>query len=160
MKKRSKLIRMLLIGGMVGLSFAANAEATWHLETDTQASIPMQDVEFLLAADDDTHFSVVAKNDVVYGNVTKATFTKKDTDPGGVQQVGRNQLVVFPTQVHSSLSISGLHESSTIKISSINGQVVITAHASEGETTIDVSKLAPGYYLLSAGKSTVKFIKR
>ncbi len=159
MKKRSKLMLMLLFSA-TSLPLTANAEASWYLETDTQASVAMQDVEFLLAADDDTHFSVVAKNDVVYDNVTKATFTKKDTDPGGVQQVGRNQLSVLSTQVQSTLSISGLHEGSTIKISSINGQVVITAHASERETTIDVSKLAPGYYLLSAGKSTVKFIKR
>ena len=35
------------------------AEDVWYLETDTQQSIPMEDVSFLLAADDDEHFSVV-----------------------------------------------------------------------------------------------------
>lgn len=137
------------------------AEDVWYLETDTQQSIPMEDVSFLLAADDDEHFSVVTNGSGTIDGVTRATFALRTVS--GVEQhlaADGGELSVFPTAASSTLDVSGCRAGSKILVTSLTGQVVMTAKAADGNATIDVSRLSAGCYILTVGNSSVKFIKR
>lgn len=134
-------------------------EEVCYLVTDTQVEIPMEEVGFLLAADDDTYFSVVTQDSHIYKGVTRATFEKRTTV--GVAQVNaQGQLAVYPTVSHSSLTVSGCQQGEQISVVSLAGQVCIVTEAADGGATVDVSALQPGAYLLNVGGMTVKFIKR
>ena len=62
MKIRNKLAAALFAVGAVFYAQAQDASEVWYIETDTQESVPMYDVSFLLAADDNIYFSIVAKD--------------------------------------------------------------------------------------------------
>jgi hypothetical protein len=78
-----------------------------------------------------------------------------------VKQVDDNvELQVFPNPVVSQLYITGLNDSVQVSILSLDGKVVKSLANDNGSLSIDVSDLAPGYYLLQSENSTVKFIKK
>ena len=89
--------------------------------------------------------------------MTKATFELTSS----VKQVDDNvELQVFPNPVVSQLNITGLNDSAQVSILSLDGKVVKSLANDNGSLSIDVSDLAPGYYLLQSENSTVKFIKK
>lgn len=147
----------LLLAGL-----PANAEDTkneWYLETDTKMSIPMRDVQFLLAADDDTSFSVIAKDNVSYDGVTRVTFVQRQAS-GINKPVSSGKIAVFPAMVNSTINITGCKSGSKITIVNVSGQIVASASAQNGNTVVDVSNLSAGMYILMVDKQSVKFIKR
>lgn len=160
MKLRNRLV--LLLATIFVASFTARAEQTeqeWYLETDTEVSIPMSGVAFLLAADDDTHFSVVTVDNTSYDGITRATFAQHSTTGLGHVSVS-DEIAVFPTMVNSTLNILGCKSGAAVQVVSLAGQTVISATVDGSDAAIDVSNLAPGCYLLKVGKQAVKFIKR
>lgn len=77
-----------------------------------------------------------------------------------------SRLQVYPNPVTSTLSIGGLSGKASVRILSLNGQVVKTVQAnSETLLTIDVSQLPVGMYLVQAedsagNKETYKIVKQ
>lgn len=59
-------------------------------------------------------------------------------------------------EVEGSLNISGLAEGTLIQIFDASGKQVISTY----DTTINVSSLKPGMYILKAGNKIVKFAKK
>ena len=162
MSMRNKLVAALLavIAAFNVQVQAQDAGEVWHIETDTQESIPMSDVSFLLAADDDTHFSIVTKDNHVYDNVTRATFSKhaESSGVGSVEDFGA--LAVYPTVVSREITISSCRQDTKVAVVSLGGGVCLEAVVADGSATLDVSGLAPGAYILKVGDRSVKFIKR
>lgn len=62
--------------------------------------------------------------------------------------------------VNKEFSIEGLEPGTEIIIYNADGKQVLTARASEDFTTLKMSSLKKGVYLMKAGKQVVKFIKR
>jgi 3-dehydroquinate synthase class II len=62
--------------------------------------------------------------------------------------------------VNKTFSIEGLEPGTEIIIYNTDGKQVLTARASEDLTTLKMSSLKKGVYLMKAGKQVVKFIKR
>ena len=159
MKTLSKLALAAAVALTAGTTMMA--EDVWYLETDTQQSIPMEDVSFLLAADDDEHFSVVTTGSGTIDGVTRATFALRTVS--GVERhiaADGDKLSVFPTSASSTLEVSGCRAGSKISVTSLTGQVVMGATATDGTATIDVSRLSTGCYILTVDGRSVKFIKR
>lgn len=151
-------MRKTLISLLVMLfAFQVYAQTEWHLITDTDQKVAISTVDYLLAADNDSEFSVVCKDGSRIDGVTKATFELTSS----VKQVSDNvELQVFPNPVVSQLNITGLNDSAQVSILSLDGKVVKSLANDNGSLSIDVSDLAPGYYLLQSENSTVKFIKK
>ena len=158
MKNRSKFALMLVAALSVFSAKAQDEKEVWHLETSTQVSIPMENVSFLIAADDDTHFSVVTKDEVTYDGILSATFAKHKVS--GVGQVDAERVAVFPTVANSTLNISGCKQGTHITVGSLDGQVCLSTDVAADGATIDVSGLSSGCYILTVGEQTVKFIKQ
>lgn len=136
---------------------AQDTAEVWCLETDTEVSIPVKDVSFLMASDNAPYFFVVTADDL-YPGVTRATFAKRNVS--AIDKVASEQLTVTPTIVNSTLYISGCGKGESIAVVSLSGQTCLVTVAVDGNATLDVSGLSSGTYILRVGDRSVKFIKR
>lgn len=82
----------------------------------------------------------------------------------GISDVAGYEAIVYPNPVSNLLSIKTTHtENLTMVMRDLAGRVLITTEVSVGQTTtIDVSALAPGMYLLQStdGRFTQKVVKQ
>ncbi len=153
-------LALAIISAMAGLhANAQNETEAWYLETDNEVSILMDNVSYLLAADDDTTFSVVANDGSVYSGATSASFAKHPYT-NSVESTASASFAVFPTVVNSTLNVMGCKQGATVSVVSMAGQTCLTETAEQGNATIDVSSLPQGHYILVVGGQSVKFIKK
>lgn len=139
---------------------AASAdEKTLYLKTDTQVVIPVDNVDYLVAADDDDLFTVVVKNGQPVANVTSVKVVDSAT---GIETVdgGETKNVVLPTKASNSLQLSGLRAGTRVDIYSADGKLVKNITSTGGELTIGVADLAAGTYVMKTKDSEVKFVKQ
>lgn len=163
MKQKFKTACALLLGCAAALPLCAQTDEkgeAWYLDTDTQQSVLMADVDYLLAADDQTHFTVVTRQGDPIEGVTRATFAKRSTTPTGIGQAQGSGEAMLHTVVSSTLTLTGCAAGTPVRVISAQGRTLLSVRAAAGETTLNVSSLSPGCYLLQAGRRTVKFIKR
>ena len=71
-----------------------------------------------------------------------------------------SSISVFPNPVKEYLTLKGLKKDAVISLYDLKGGLLQTILAEENSTTINVSSLPHGIYLLSTGKHTIKFIKQ
>lgn len=69
-------------------------------------------------------------------------------------------LFVINSSVNNQLSLTGIEAGKKLTILSITGITVYSGETESGETTIDLSNLASGVYLLNVEGVVVKFFKR
>ncbi len=134
----------------------ASQVKTWHLKTDAQKSVPMEDVARLVQSPDSETFSVELKNGDILQNIAKVTFEQKGGS-GGVDKIG-DGLSVYPTMVESDLHVKGCAIGSTIRILSLQG-IVLRELVFMGDMVVDVVGFSPGMYLLQVESSQIRFIK-
>lgn len=96
-----------------------------------------------------------------------ATTGSDGVTDGGVTVIetigsGTQSLKVYPVPAVSTLTINAPEAIETITIYNISGTTVMTANGNgDNSTTLDVSHLAPGYYLLEINHGTiVRIIKK
>lgn len=160
MKKKDFTKTLLLSALLSGWTLFAGAENTpvWHLTTDTEQSVPMTEVDFLLAADETEYFSVVLKDGSQIDQVKQVVFEKKQAT--GLEEETRDRKpALYPTIARSQLTLTGCQNGTRIRILSINGTLCREMTVTEQETHIGVEDLTPGQYLLQAGNNTLQFIK-
>lgn len=154
--------KQLLLAVACVFAFSSGVKAAdndvWHLITDTEESVVMSDVDYLLASDDTKEFSVVLKAGDMINNVTRVTFAKEPNST--VSEVKDSAVSVYPTLVESMLTLTGCEEGTVVRIVSMQGVEVKNVTAVAGETVVEVGDLPSGFYFLSVGKTTVKFIKK
>ncbi len=78
-------------------------------------------------------------------------FSKEGTD---------NNLSVYPNPTNNLLTVKANTTAADAYIINYMGNVVQTVVINQGQTTIDVSTLAPGLYFLKNSDARVKFIKQ
>ncbi len=154
MKKYLLCIVSLLLSSSV---WAEDAVSTF-LVTDGGIKVEVENVDFLIAADNDTDFSVVLKEGDPLMNVKRVTF---ETGYAGIPAPAADGAVAVKIigEVSSTLTLSGCVAGSPVAIYSEAGVLVKTAVASE-ITIVNVESLHPGCYILRAGNSSLKFIKK
>jgi hypothetical protein len=163
MKKKNFSMLMAALFASICLSVfpqrvLAENSAVWNMVTNTGQQISLKYVSYLLMADDNQSFTVVNTAGKTLDGVRTITFEKGvDT---GVGSVGAQQLTLFPNPVTSTLTLTGIAAGQKVTIISMSGSKVITAITTDGQTSIDVSSLASGTYMLHAAGTTVKFIKK
>ena len=70
------------------------------------------------------------------------------------------RLAVWPTVTTSTINVSGTEANDMINIYSLTGVQEISVRASEDVNVIDVTSLPSGQYVITAGKTSVRFIKK
>lgn len=142
------------------LGMAQSAVSLIVVEKDGNSyELPMSDVD---RVDFDTfNFSVRSKD----GNSEKFDYSDvKRIDFGTRTAIAKltkeARLLVWPSVATTNLNVVGTEVSDVINIYSIGGTRVISQKAEEGTNIIDVSALRPGEYILTAGTTSVKFIKK
>lgn len=93
-----------------------------------------------------------------YDSVSRIDLNKSSGVNSLIQEDTR--LAVWPTVTSSAINVTGTDASGKILIYDTNGLLMISVEPVDGVNTIDVSKLPSGHYILNAGKSSVRFIKK
>lgn len=123
----------------------------------------------------DKHYAISQIGQLRFADDVMYLFDKQGTELGhtAVAEIGRivfddvptalddvQPLVsVYPNPVQESLVINGLKGVQTVRIYSMQGQLV-RAEEGSSQIIINVSNLTNGEYLLQIGAETVKFIKQ
>ena len=71
-----------------------------------------------------------------------------------------SKIQIYPNPVQQSLIIKGVQKNETIRIFTLNGMVMTTAKVYDELTSIDVSNLPVGQYLLQVNTQIMKLIKQ
>lgn len=74
--------------------------------------------------------------------------------------IGRVNLFEVSGIVDGNLQISGLNAGTTLRIYDTTGRSRAAATATQGVTSVDVSRLSSGVYIVRAGKQVIKFMKK
>lgn len=150
--------RLLLI---VAVAFLTGSIPTlagrYNILTDKGQSVGIDDVAYFFAADNDEEFTIVLKDNSTIPDVLKVNVVEASST--GIAQIEKDSEPVIVGEVGSTLTLSGCDKGIAVDIFGLDGRRYITAVA-DGEITLDVSSLGFGIYVLRAGNTNVKFIKK
>jgi len=137
---------------------AKAAETKWFLVANHNQYLPMSEVGMLVAADNETDFSVLGTTgNVLLSGVRIVTFEQLSTEGIiEVQQQSDNKLL--RSIVQGELTLVGA--TGQVEIFSLSGVKKLEFKANGGETRLDVSSLQSGTYIVRCGKKAFKFIKK
>lgn len=140
---------------------AQNTQEWALVEPESGCRVLMSDVGFLLAADEDDTFSVVCADGFVIYGAKRVTFEL--TDPSAIAAPSADRNGDTPTlrgSVGGSLRLTGCAQGTKVDIFDAGGRKACATTSTGHETVIDVSGLQSGLYMLRAGKTAIKFVKR
>ena len=142
------------------LSAQAQDVKEWALvEPQSGRTVLMTGVGFLLASDADDTFAVVCKDGSIIDGARSVSFTQ--VNPSGIVPPRRNGAEARPLRfVDGRLTLTGCPAGTAVEVSDGGGRTVRTAVSDGRTTTVDVSGLPSGVYVLRVGTVTVKFMKR
>jgi len=105
-------------------------------------------------------FKVEGNGDVWFDN----WYFWKDTGPNSISENTSKLLSIFPNPAKNTLTLSGMVNSSSIKIFDVMGTCVLSMNESAaGDQSIDIQNLIPGIYIVMISNENqnemVKFIK-
>lgn len=158
MKNRLFFLISIAMMGVLHLS-AQESTDKWYMVADNKTYVLLTDVEYLLSVNEEPEFTIVKKDGGLIESVKEITFS--NTAPTGIASANTEDKVsTVLNSVESSLTISGLNTSTVAKIFSTNGILLISKELSPNKSSIDISSLQSGTYLLTVNKTTIKFIKK
>lgn len=139
---------------------AQSDEQVWVLREPTSGTtVPISGVSFLLASDWSDTFSIVCDNGTSVSGVSSVNVVK--ATPSGIASTGAE--AAGPQIVGSArerLTLAGCKAGTHIGIYDAAGRMAKECVADGGTTAIDVARLTPGIYVLKAGQTAIKFIKK
>lgn len=157
MKKNAFSSGWRSVGLLVTLGFlfisAARLQAqddtqVWCLVADDVHAVAMNDVRFLVAADDESTFSVVLKDGNTIQSVRCVTFAQRI--PTSIRAIATE-----PVRVTMNLCLEGVDPSTPVSVYTTGGQLVSRGNAS----SVNLSSLAKGVYIVSVGQTNFKILK-
>jgi len=156
-KKKFLLGVVLLLAGQLSADTVVPTLVVTSGGSDT--SYTLADVQEI-ALNNDATMTVIGSGDIgTIPGVTNLSFGSK-TITGIKTLYPEASVYVFPNPVQTNLMISGVDKDVKIKLFNLGGTLLQTIPAQENSTTVDVSSLQPGLYLLQIGERTLKFMKQ
>lgn len=141
------------------MSVIVKAQSTdWAMVVaGTQQKILMEKVAFLLASDQSSVFTIVCTDGTMVTEVSSVSF--EQIDPTGISQ---SKQAVAPQllRVDNTLRLSGLARGTQVSLLTTDGREVMTQTAGDGEVQMNLSSLPSAVYLLRAGHTAVKIMKK
>ena len=152
-----KLILSLVLMACVVSAHADNE--VWCMVTQSDQAIAMSEVHYLLSLGDDSEvFTIVCHDGSTIENVTKVTFSQ--TIPTGISSPVTHETALLSRVVGNTLVLLGCAEGTAISIVDLSGKTALQTAAQSRQTTIDISALASGVYVLRVGETNLKFLKQ
>lgn len=134
------------------------------LITNTGKHFLVKDVSMLASIDSQGIYEVVTANGNETGVTSVSFFRGPESEmPTGIQTVKemRNvEALQLITPVSSQLSLSGCGEANAATVYGLDGKEVAEAPVSNGSTTVVVSHLKSGVYIVKVGNKALKFMKK
>ena len=93
-------------------------------------------------------------------DIHKIVFLDVSDTPTAIDDVQQNGISIFPNPTTESLTVKGLNANQTIRVYSLNGELLTSSQSQDGEAIIHVNHLPKGNYLLQVGAEVIKFIKQ
>lgn len=142
------------------LSAQAQDVKEWALvEPQSGRTVLMTGVGFLLASDADDTFAVVCKDCSIIDGARSVSFTQ--VDPSAIASPRRDGAETRPFGlVDGRLTLTGCPAGTAVEVFDGGGRMVRATVCDGRTTTVDVSGLPSGVYVLRVGTVTVKFMKR
>lgn len=152
-------ILLLLVTFVVSVCVVdAHAALQWYMVTDAGVNIAMENVDYLMRADDSVDFTVVLKNGSPVTGVGSVSFEQQSTTENRVPDVVAD-VHYYPNPVTDRLCISGVPAGNRVEIVSLDGKLMKSVESGGSEITLPVADLPHGTYLLRTANSTLKFLK-
>lgn len=134
------------------------------LITNTGKHFLVKDVNMLASIDSQGVYEVVTTNGNETGVTSVSFFRGPEAEmPTGIQTVKemRNvEALQLITPVSSQLSLSGCGDSDVATVYALDGKEMAEAPVANGSTTVVVSQLKSGVYIVKVGNKALKFIKK
>lgn len=134
------------------------------LITNTGKHFLVKDVNMLASIDSQGVYEVVTTNGNETGVTSVSFFRGPEAEmPTGIQTVKemRNvEALQLITPVSSQLSLSGCGDSDVATVYALDGKEMAEAPVANGSTTVVVSHLKSGVYIVKVGNKALKFIKK
>ena len=147
---------------LLSLPLKLRGQDYWCVVDMAEPSTPLTTVDnvcFLLAADDAPTLTVVCRDGLLIGGVESIGFRQLDvTGVSAPKADGEIRLVGLPVSEH--ISILGCAEGTEVMVYDPAGHQLKAATATGGQLTMPVGDLKSGVYLLKVGKVTIKFARR
>lgn len=140
---------------------AQNTQEWALVEPQSGTRVLMDNVGFLLTADADDSFSVVCNDGTVIYGAREVNFAL--VDPTGIESPKTENNGILPTlrgYVDGQLTLAGCRAGTVAEVFDAGGRKVCSAQCDGTELAVDVTGLAPGVYMLRAGKTAIKFVKK
>ncbi|MBP3471018.1 MAG: T9SS type A sorting domain-containing protein [Paraprevotella sp.] len=157
-------MKRLLLSLILACPAALMAQNTpeWTLvELESGNRVLMDNVGFLLAADEDDTFSVICKDGLVIYGAKRVTFELTDPTTIHAPAPGNgNETPTLRGTIGETLRLTGCAQNTIVHIYDTGGRKVCTSPATGHETTINVGGLPAGMYVLKADKTAIKFVKK
>lgn len=150
---------LLLLSAFVMLFVARiSAQEVWHIVTCDEQYIPVNKMAYIAQSDNSESYVIVETD----GTMTQTRSFSFQYLYSAVEKVESSSidLSVFPNPVVSTLTLGGLKDATAVYVRTLEGATVIHTTLSPDNTTLNVSGLASGVYLLQVNNTTVKFIKK
>ena len=129
------------------------------MDNPTTPLTTVDNVCFLLAADNTPTLTVVCRDGQLIGGIGSVGFRQLDVTGVSAPKIDAEiQLIGSP--VSESISILGCPEGTEVRICDLAGHLLKAAMVTGGQLTIPVGDLKAGVYLLTAGKATIKFARK
>lgn len=107
------------------------------------------------------HTSDGKSSDIAYESLDRMLIGAESGVSGINSILSDGEIAIWPTLVTSDIHVSGVESGSVIAVYSAGGVKVASAKADDGgNASIDISGAVSGVYVVSAGKHSVKIMKK
>ena len=107
-------------------------------------------------------FNVTDRNGNVLATDVETVKFMRTNDPSDIKSVTveEEEKLKLLTPISSQMQISGCGDAKVARVFSMSGQVVAQSEVESGVTTLEVSHLNAGIYIVKVGKKSLQFIKK
>lgn len=107
-------------------------------------------------------FNVTDRNGNVLATDVETVKFMRTNDPSDIKSatVEEEEKLKLLTPISSQMQISGCGDAKVARVFSMSGQVVAQSEVESGVTTLEVSHLNAGIYIVKVGKKSLQFIKK
>lgn len=96
----------------------------------------------------------------LYDDVRRIVFFEDNSSIGVKLDDAESVVAVYPNPTSSILHIEGLNQGETIRVFSLDGQLLVSQTAGAGHTSLDLTSLQTGVYLIQINTEFFKIIKQ
>lgn len=152
-------MKKIFLFAAMAFCLAAHADDNiWALKTQSGELVRLSDVSYIIEPEGETTFSIVKNNNTAVSGVTSARFVK--TSATAIDNVSAGESGLTFSVSGNAITLIGTQAGATAGIYDLAGRAVKNVTTQRQQTVISLAGLVSGTYVLSLGKTNVKFIKK